>query len=132
MPARRTFIKAHLGREEGISVVACVLAGAACATNQGKGAAIGAGGGGCGIGALVGSGKGPVIAGLVGGRGRKKNLDDFAKVLTKYPDTNLIVEGHTDNTGKKRKNQKLSEAHAQAVIWHLRSAGVERRCQMTA
>jgi len=54
----------------------------------------------------------------------KKNLDDFAKVLTKYPDTDLIIEGHTDNTGKKRKNQKLSEARAQAVISHLRSAGV--------
>ena len=148
----------------------------ACATKQGKGAAIGAGSGavvGAGIGALAGGGKGALIGGLIGagvgaGSGAligrymdkqeadlrkvkganierqgdklivrfnsailfdknkavlkpqsKTDLTEFAQVLTKYPDTDLAIEGHTDNTGKKAKNQKLSVARAQAVIAYL-------------
>jgi outer membrane protein OmpA-like peptidoglycan-associated protein len=46
-----------------------LLAGAGCATNEGKGAAIGAGGGalaGAGIGALAGGGKGALIGAAIG------------------------------------------------------------------
>jgi len=43
------------------------------------------------------------------------------------PDTDLVIEGHTDNTGKKKNNQKLSEDRAQSVIAYLTSAGVASR-----
>jgi outer membrane protein OmpA-like peptidoglycan-associated protein len=56
----------------------------------------------------------------------EKDLGEFAKVLAQYPDTDLIIEGHTDNVGKKPKNQKLSEARAEAVIAFLGTHGVVR------
>jgi outer membrane protein OmpA-like peptidoglycan-associated protein len=56
----------------------------------------------------------------------KGDLAEFAGVLTKYPDTDLIIEGHTDNVGKKVKNQKLSVARAESVIAYLAGQGVAR------
>ena len=55
----------------------------------------------------------------------KKDLTEFAKVLKEYKDTDLVVEGHTDNKGKKPVNQKLSLARAKAVIGLLETQGVE-------
>ncbi len=55
----------------------------------------------------------------------QKDLTEFAKVLKEYKDTDLIIEGHTDNKGKKANNQKLSMARAKAVIALLESEGVE-------
>jgi outer membrane protein OmpA-like peptidoglycan-associated protein len=57
----------------------------------------------------------------------EKDLGEFAKVLKEYKDTDLIVEGHTDNKGKKATNQKLSQARAKSVIAFLESQGVEGR-----
>lgn len=54
----------------------------------------------------------------------KSDLAEFAQVLKKYPDTDLVIEGHTDNTGKKPRNQKLSVARAEAVIAYLGAEGV--------
>jgi outer membrane protein OmpA-like peptidoglycan-associated protein len=54
----------------------------------------------------------------------KNDLTEFAHVLTKYPETDLIIEGHTDNKGKKVANQKLSMARAASVIAFLSSQGV--------
>ena len=56
----------------------------------------------------------------------EKDLSDFANVLKQYPDTNLVVEGHTDNVGKKAKNKKLSETRAESVIGYLGGQGVAR------
>jgi outer membrane protein OmpA-like peptidoglycan-associated protein len=56
----------------------------------------------------------------------KTDLAEFAKVLKEYKDTDLVIEGHTDNTGKKETNQKLSVARAEAVIGFLESNGVAR------
>jgi outer membrane protein OmpA-like peptidoglycan-associated protein len=56
----------------------------------------------------------------------KTDLGEFAKVLTEYKDTDLVIEGHTDNTGKKDANQKLSQARAEAVISELEHNGVAR------
>ena len=39
----------------------------------------------------------------------------MAATLQKYPDTNVLVEGHTDNTGTDAINQPLSERRAQSV-----------------
>jgi len=46
-------------------------------------------------------------------------------VLKEYKDTDLVIEGHTDNTGKKDKNQQLSEARAKSVVSLLESQGVQ-------
>jgi outer membrane protein OmpA-like peptidoglycan-associated protein len=49
----------------------------------------------------------------------------MAEVLKKYPDTNILVEGHTDNTGSDAINQPLSERRAQAVSNYTQQQGVE-------
>ena len=54
------------------------------------------------------------------------DLSEFAKVLVQYPDTDLVIEGHTDNKGKKVKNKKLSMQRAESVIAFLESQGVAR------
>jgi outer membrane protein OmpA-like peptidoglycan-associated protein len=56
----------------------------------------------------------------------EKDLTEFAGVLKQYPETNIIVEGHTDNVGKKAKNKKLSETRAQSVIGFLDTNGVAK------
>ena len=43
-----------------------------------------------------------------------------------YKDTDLVIEGHTDNKGKKDTNAKLSQARAEAVISELEHNGVTR------
>jgi outer membrane protein OmpA-like peptidoglycan-associated protein len=57
----------------------------------------------------------------------EKDLGEFSKVLKEYKDTDLIVEGHTDNKGKKASNKKLSLARAKSVIAFLEKQGVESR-----
>ena len=54
----------------------------------------------------------------------KNDLIEFAKVFKEYKDTDLVVEGHTDNKGKKPANKKLSLARAKAVTSLLASQGV--------
>ncbi len=43
------------------------------------------------------------------------DIAKLAATLQKYPDTNVLVEGHTDNTGTDAINQPLSEQRAQSV-----------------
>jgi outer membrane protein OmpA-like peptidoglycan-associated protein len=54
----------------------------------------------------------------------KTNLENLAKILNKYPDTNILVEGDTDNTGSEDYNLKLSERRAQSVANYLMGRGV--------
>lgn len=54
----------------------------------------------------------------------KESVRKLADVLKKYPDTNVIVEGNTDNTGSADFNQKLSEKRAKAVADYAISLGV--------
>lgn len=51
-------------------------------------------------------------------------IDRVAAVLTKYPQTRIQVEGHTDSTGNEFYNQQLSERRAQAVAMALQQRGV--------
>ena len=49
----------------------------------------------------------------------KDNIKQLAEILNKYDDTNILVEGHTDNTGTDDYNQKLSELRASGVDSYL-------------
>lgn len=51
-------------------------------------------------------------------------LQGVAKILVEYPNTSLVVEGHTDSTGSDLTNQILSEKRAEAVRSYLVSQGV--------
>jgi outer membrane protein OmpA-like peptidoglycan-associated protein len=55
----------------------------------------------------------------------KTNLTDLAGTLKKYDDTNILIEGHTDNTGQDAYNQKLSENRADAVENYLVTEGIK-------
>jgi len=54
----------------------------------------------------------------------KENLRRLAAILNKYPDTNIIIEGHTDSTGSREYNLLLSERRARAVAAYLAELGV--------
>lgn len=43
------------------------------------------------------------------------NLNKLAEILQKYPDTNILIEGHTDSAGNEDHNMKLSEKRAKSV-----------------
>ncbi|MEO7211011.1 MAG: OmpA family protein [Chitinophagaceae bacterium] len=54
----------------------------------------------------------------------KASLDKLAGIFTKYPETNILVEGHTDDTGTDEFNMQLSEKRAYAVSNYLEAEGV--------
>ena len=54
------------------------------------------------------------------------NLKNLAKVLNKYSDTEIMVQGHTDSTGKDDYNLSLSERRAGSVGGELVGSGVKR------
>lgn len=51
-------------------------------------------------------------------------LDSVARVLIKFDQTVVDVEGYTDSTGSFEYNQELSEARARSVANYLSSVGV--------
>ena len=54
----------------------------------------------------------------------KSDLGSAAEVFVKYPETNIVIEGHTDDTGSDDYNMTLSEKRAVAVKDFLQSKGV--------
>ena len=58
---------------------------------------------------------GPKVKGL---------LDEVASIMTNYSQTIFILEGHTDNSGPKTFNQKLSEERASSVKDYLVNLGI--------
>lgn len=54
----------------------------------------------------------------------REALNSFANILQEYPDTNILVEGHTDSTGSDAYNLTLSKNRAQAVTDYLERQGV--------
>jgi outer membrane protein OmpA-like peptidoglycan-associated protein len=49
----------------------------------------------------------------------KTNLADLVKILNKYPVTNILIEGHPDNTGSDDHNMILSKDRAHSVASYL-------------
>ncbi len=54
----------------------------------------------------------------------KKNINNLAASLTKYPDTDVMVIGHTDNVGADSYNYGLSERRAASVKTYAATQGV--------
>ncbi|MEP7322147.1 MAG: OmpA family protein [Saprospiraceae bacterium] len=54
----------------------------------------------------------------------KNNLIKLKDILVKYPDTNIEVQGHTDDKGSVKYNQSLSERRAGAVVSNLNANGI--------
>jgi outer membrane protein OmpA-like peptidoglycan-associated protein len=55
----------------------------------------------------------------------KQNIAALSETLKKYDDTNILIEGHTDNSGADEYNQTLSEKRAASVADYLTSLGVD-------
>lgn len=51
--------------------------------------------------------------------GMASEIGRVATFMRQYPGTTVVIEGHTDNTGTPKYNQKLSEQRAQAVAQSL-------------
>ena len=51
-------------------------------------------------------------------------IDKLVKIFTEYPETNILVEGHTDNVGTEASNRTLSERRAMAVGNELKKDGL--------
>ncbi|MCP4883822.1 MAG: OmpA family protein [Flavobacteriales bacterium] len=54
----------------------------------------------------------------------KNNLDAVAEIFLEFPDTELMIEGHTDSVGNDDYNMKLSKRRADAVASYLKAKGV--------
>lgn len=55
----------------------------------------------------------------------REDLNQVARILSRYPDTNILVMGHTDSVGNKSYNQQLSESRAKTVADYLMNRNVE-------
>ena len=56
----------------------------------------------------------------------RHDLEKFAETLKTYPDTDLLIVGHTDNVGSEKFNLTLSKNRANAVSTELKYFGVAR------
>lgn len=53
----------------------------------------------------------------------KLALDKLTKIFADYPETNILIEGHTDNAGTDAYNETLSKNRANAVVGYLIAEG---------
>ncbi|HIB38394.1 OmpA family protein [Mesonia sp.] len=54
----------------------------------------------------------------------QETLDKLVAIFQEYPNTNVLVEGHTDNTGADAYNMTLSKERAQSVTSYLTGHGL--------
>lgn len=59
----------------------------------------------------------------------RHNLNELARSLEKYDETNLLIVGHTDAVGSDSYNMDLSERRAASAARYLRSQGVDRNIE---
>lgn len=52
-------------------------------------------------------------------------LDAIVTILKKYPNTKFVIEGHTDSTGRKETNKRISASRAARVMNYFISAGID-------
>jgi outer membrane protein OmpA-like peptidoglycan-associated protein len=52
-------------------------------------------------------------------------LDQAAQVITEFPKTAVVAQGHTDATGTEAHNQDLSDRRAGAVVAYLAGRGID-------
>ncbi len=62
----------------------------------------------------------------------KTALKNFATSLKSTPETDVTIYGHTDNTGSREVNEKLSRERAESVASYLKSNGVDGNRLTTA
>lgn len=55
----------------------------------------------------------------------RQDLDRVGEILGRYPETTVIVAGHTDSRGETGYNQRLSEYRSQSVANYLISRGIQ-------
>ncbi|RRB00773.1 OmpA family protein [Larkinella rosea] len=55
----------------------------------------------------------------------RENIEKLAETLKKYDDTEVLIEGHADNTGSDKHNLTLSERRAKTVAKILQSEGIK-------
>jgi len=54
----------------------------------------------------------------------KEDIAKLAAILNKYPDTEILIEGHTDSDGTEEYNRELSIRRAQSVATHMTTQNV--------
>lgn len=65
-------------------------------------------------------------------RVNREHMLVLATFLKKYPDTEVVIEGHTDNVGSDADNLRLSEERAQSVVNYLMREHSIDRDRLTA
>ncbi|WP_283670978.1 OmpA family protein [Candidatus Ornithobacterium hominis] len=55
----------------------------------------------------------------------KTNLNKVVEIFQEYPETNILIVGHTDNVGSQNYNQPLSEKRAKSVADYLNQKGIK-------
>jgi outer membrane protein OmpA-like peptidoglycan-associated protein len=56
--------------------------------------------------------------------GGERAVNQLTNFLQEYPERNVLIEGHTDNTGSDSYNQQLSQRRANAVRQALITSGI--------
>jgi len=54
----------------------------------------------------------------------KLSLDKLVKIFNQYPETNILIEGHTDNVGADAYNLSLSQKRAESVGNYLKNKSI--------
>jgi outer membrane protein OmpA-like peptidoglycan-associated protein/outer membrane protein W len=58
-------------------------------------------------------------------KGTSEALDAIIVILSEYPNSQFTIDGHCDNVGSVRVNQKISDKRANAVMNYLTSNGID-------
>jgi outer membrane protein OmpA-like peptidoglycan-associated protein len=62
----------------------------------------------------------------------ENKINELAAIVNKYPDTYILIEGHTDNKGTTKYNNQLSEKRAEAVASSLEARNIDDKRIKTA